>query len=181
MVECPIPQDILKYKSKFIASLSVRETVFGGLGVGLGLWSYFGWTKGLESQDLKMFISFLVILPFFLIGFVKLYDQPFEKIAMTLVIENFIYPLKRKKEVHFREFEKYENTRDWMRPEEDVDSDQNDDITLLEELSSEKPIDQNVDSQNNDNSQKDKKAKTKKKKTPQKVTVQKSETYKGIK
>lgn len=180
MVECPIPQDILKYKSKFIANLSVRETVFGGLGVGLGLWSYFGWTKGLESQDLKMFISFLVILPFFLIGFVKLYDQPFEKIAMTLVIENFIYPLKRKKEVHFREFEKYESTRYWIHPEEDVDDTSNADISLLEEMSSENQTD-NTDFQKEEKPQKDKKTKLKKKKTPQKVTVQKSETYKGIK
>ena len=83
MVECPIPQDILKYKPKFIMSLSVRETVFGALGVGLGLLSYFSWTSEFENQDMKMFVSFLVILPFFLIGFVKLYEQPFEKIDGT--------------------------------------------------------------------------------------------------
>ena len=70
-----------------------------------------------------MFISAFVILPFFLIGFIKVYDQPFEKLAPRLFIENFIYPLKRKKETHFKEFEKYELSRSWIHEEtEEEDS-----------------------------------------------------------
>lgn len=163
MVECPIPQDILKYKSKFIMSLSVRETVFGALGVGLGLLSYFSWTSEFENQDMKMFVSFLVILPFFLIGFVKLYEQPFEKIAFTLVMENFVYPLKRKKEVHFPEFEKYEKTREWLIDQEDIEE-----FTRDAELQ--------------DGGKKKKSSlKKKNKNKPKKISVKKSETYKGIK
>ena len=29
MIECQIPQDILKYKAKFIAGLTARQAVFG--------------------------------------------------------------------------------------------------------------------------------------------------------
>ena len=173
MVECPIPQDILKYKPKFIANLSVRETVFGGLGVGLGLLSYFSWTKNIESTDMRMLVSFLVIMPFFLIGFVKLYDQPFEKIAATLVMENFVYPLKRKKEVHFPEFEKYEKTREWLLDE---------DFSLIEGGTIDELASLEEDEEAGTRNGKGKKGKTKSnKKTSQKVTVKKSSTYKGIK
>lgn len=113
MVESPMPQDILKHKTKFIMNLSIRETIFGALGLGLGVFAYFSWGSAFESQEAKMFITFIVSLPFFLIGFVKIYEQPFEKIAFTLVLENFIYPAKRKKEVHHPEWEKYEKTRRW--------------------------------------------------------------------
>lgn len=118
MVECPMPQDILKYKNKFIANLSIRESVCGFLGIGVGLLSYFSWFSS-YSQNIKMLFSSLVILPFFLVGFVKLYDQPFEKFAPQMILENFIFPLKRYKEVSHPEFEKYEKTRYWLQSKEE--------------------------------------------------------------
>lgn len=114
MIESPIPQDILKYKTKFVGNLSMRESICGALGIGFGLATYFLWTKNIEQQDLRTFISALVVLPFFLIGFMKLYDQPFEKLAGVIILDNFIAPLKRKKEVHFPEWEKYEKTLSFM-------------------------------------------------------------------
>ncbi len=114
MIECAMPQDVLKRKSKFIANFSVREVCCAALGIGIGFLCYFSWCKDLESRDLKFLFSALVIIPFFLIGFIKVYDQPFEKLVPTLVLENFIYPLKRRKETHFPEFEKYERTRSWL-------------------------------------------------------------------
>lgn len=121
MVECPMPQDILKYKNKFIANLSIRESVCGFLGIGVGLLSYFSWFSS-YSQNVKMLLSSLVILPFFLVGFVKLYDQPFEKFAPQMILENFIFPLKRYKEVSHPEFEKYEKTRYWLQSKEEENS-----------------------------------------------------------
>ncbi len=120
MVECSMPQDILKRKSKFIANFSAREVLCASLGLVAGVFCYFSWCKNIESQDIKMLISSFVILPFFLIGFIKVYDQPFEKLAPKIFIENFVYPLKRKKETHFKEFEKYEASRYWIHedPEE---------------------------------------------------------------
>lgn len=155
MVECPMPQDILKRKSKFIANLSVREVCCGACGVAFGLLGYFSWFKGIEAQNVRQMLSMLCILPFLLVGFVKLYDQPFEKIAPTIVFDNFICPVKRKKETHFREFEKYESTRYWIKPDPEEAEEETDDS---------------------------KKAKKKKKKpTPAKITVKKSEQYIGIK
>jgi len=154
MVEAPIPQDILKYKPKFIMNFSVRETVFGALAIGLGLLSYFLWTPKDADQTLRMTISFCVILPFFLIGFVKIYEQPFEKIAVSLIMENFIYPAKRKREVHFPSFEKYEKTREWMLKEEQETQEETEEI---------------------------KGKKSKKKQKTQKVKIEKSAMFVGIK
>lgn len=121
MVESPIPQDILKYKSKFIAGLSVRETVCGALGVGVSVYSYFVLFRELQSVDVRIGLSACLCLPFFLIGFIKLYDQPFEKLAVTLVMENFLYPPKRLKETRHPEFEKYEKTRYWIQEQEKIE------------------------------------------------------------
>ena len=115
MVECPMPQDILKRKSKFIANLSVREVGCAAIGVGLGALCYFSWCSGLDNGSLKRFLTVLCILPFLLVGFIKIYDQPFEKIAPNIIFDNFICPVKRRKETHFKEFEKYESTRYWIK------------------------------------------------------------------
>lgn len=157
MIECPMPKDILKYKSKFIANLSVREVSCGALGMGLGLICYFSWTSGIEAKDMKMLLSFLVAMPFFLIGFIKLYDQPFEKIVPTIVLDNFLSPAKKKKEIHYPEFEKYQKTRYWITPE-----------VVPEEVTEE------------DNLGKKKKTKGKQKTKPQKIKIEKSATYKSI-
>ena len=123
MVECSMPQDILKRKSKFIANFSAREILCASLGLVFGMVCYFSWCKNIESQDVKMLLSALVILPFLLLGFIKVYDQPFEKLAPKIFMENFIYPLKRKKETHFKEFEKYEASRSWiLTPSEEEES-----------------------------------------------------------
>lgn len=159
MVESPIPQDILKYKGKFVANFSVRETVFGALGIAAALAGYFWLFKDVGGSNARMYLSAFVSLPFFVIGFVKLYDQPFEKIAPALVRENFIYPAKRRKETHYPVFEKYEKTRYWLLPESG-------DLTEDEEKEQEDT---------------GKKSRNKKKKAERKIVVQKSEVYKGFK
>lgn len=157
MVESPIPQDILKYKGKFVGNLSTRETVCGALGVGMALGGYFIWFADVADDNVKMLLCSLICLPFFLVGFLKIYDQPFEKIAPTLIKENFIYPAKRKKEVHFPEFEKYEKTRYWLSEAEKAEEEE----AGAEEESGKKG--------------------KKKKKPRQKISIRKSEIYKGIK
>lgn len=155
MVECPMPQDILKRKSKFIANLSVREVCCAACGLAVGLLGYFSWFSGIEETTLRQGLTALCVIPPILIGFVKLYDQPFEKIAPTIVFDNFICPVKRKKETHFREFEKYESTHYWIKADP-------------EEAENE-----------TDGSKKTKKKK--KKPVSTKVIVKKSEQYIGIK
>ena len=127
MIEGPIPQDITKHKAKFIGNFSTREVVclMGAAFAGLG--AYFG-LSGIESIDAKIFIGFVCSLPFLLLGFVKFYGEPFEKIAPVIFRENFLWPMWRKRDIHFPEFEAYEKSRPWLELEvEGVDSEEDDD------------------------------------------------------
>ena len=115
MIEAFVPQDILKHKAKFIASFSAREIISITLSAVAIIVTNVGVIKDPgASIDLRIFLSSFVALPFLLVGFVQLYEQPFEKIAKNIFIENFLYPMKRKKETHHPELEKYEKTREWM-------------------------------------------------------------------
>ena len=95
MLETEIPKDILKHKSKVVAGMSFRQAIFGAAGVAVGLLSYFFLFDGLGESSLRIGLSAILAVPFFLIGFVQLYEQPFEKMAYIIIMENLIYPAKR--------------------------------------------------------------------------------------
>ncbi len=103
MIERPIPQDILKSESKLLFNLSARQLLFGGIGLGVGAFMCFGPCAKVSDTTIRAMVSFLPALPFFLIGFIKIYGQPFEKLFLPVVTDNFINPIIRKKEIHLRE------------------------------------------------------------------------------
>ena len=137
MVEAPIPQDILKYKTKFIGNFSVREASCLAAGVCAILFSYMSFIKNWDISPTynayntyKIALSYKIVaaslfgIPFFAVGFITLLGQPLEKVLFSIILENFIYPMVRKKEVHHPEYEKYTNTREWMK-ENYMDSEEN--------------------------------------------------------
>lgn len=95
MIETEIPKNILKHKVKVVAGLSLREISCGVCGAAIGLLSYFYLFEGLGESSARIGLSGFLALPLFLIGFMQLYDQPFEKMAYIIVMENLIYPPKR--------------------------------------------------------------------------------------
>lgn len=119
MIESPMPQDILKYKAKFIANFSARETLWltiGGIACMCGFFFFF------PSISINNRIAFsgLLGLPFFAIGFIRPLGQPLERVLFQIIFDNFIVPPVRKKETHYPEFEKYEHTKRWLLNETDV-------------------------------------------------------------
>lgn len=125
MVEAPIPQDILKYKTKFIGNFSVREASCLAAGACAILFPYMSFIKDWNIDiTYKIVIASLFGLPFFAVGFITLLGQPLEKVLFSIIMENFIYPMTRKKEIHHPEYEKYMNTRDWMK-EDYMNSEEN--------------------------------------------------------
>lgn len=125
MVEAPIPQDILKYKTKFIGNFSVREASCLAAGTCAILFPYMSFIKDWNIDiTYKIVIASLFGLPFFAVGFITLLGQPLEKVLFSIIMENFIYPMTRKKETHHPEYEKYMNTRDWMK-EDYMNSEEN--------------------------------------------------------
>ena len=119
MIEVPIPHDILKYKSKFIANFTARQFVFLCLGAAVGIFSYFTFFKNVPGG---IYFTALTIIPFYLVGFVTIFGQPFEKIAWNVLYDNFICPAKRYYEVHHPEYEKLirENTAEDLASQENV-------------------------------------------------------------
>ena len=105
MIETSMPQDILKYKTKFLGNFSLREAVFAALGAGAALLTFF--SLGFGNTITKIYISAIMAVPFFLFGFIKIYDLPFEKALAIIIYDNFLCPAIRKNEIIFPEYEKY--------------------------------------------------------------------------
>lgn len=118
MIERPIPQDILKYKQKALGNFSARELIFGVIGAGIIAFFCMGPCKAIENVSYRIIVSALPAIPFFLIGFVKLYGVPFEKCFIPMIKENFIDPMLRKKEIHDVNYEKRQKTRYWLISDE---------------------------------------------------------------
>lgn len=118
MIERPVPQDILKYKQKAIKNFSARECIWGGL-AGVVCMAGMFTNTGIEELSNRALVSFIPAIPFCLIGFVKIYGVPFEKIIGPFIFDNFICPVKRKKEYHNKSFEEYEKKRMWFMDETD--------------------------------------------------------------
>lgn len=111
MIERPIPQDVFAYKTKAIGNFSARELVFGAIGVAVTAAGIFGFFSFIEDTSMRALVSVLPALPFFLIGFVKIYNTPFEKIILSVIEDSFIQPPKRIKEVHQIEEEEYKKSK----------------------------------------------------------------------
>ena len=105
MISCPMPQDIFQYKAKFIGNFTIRQLIWGTAGVFTIIISYQYIFAGVESS-LRLKLAAIMGLPLLAIGFIKIYDQPLEKILGPLLIDNFLTPAKRLNEIHFPDFEK---------------------------------------------------------------------------
>lgn len=113
MVESPIPQDILKYKAKFVANFSAREAVCLGIGAALILLGFFNLFSWVPNISYRICASAVLGLPCFMLGFFKPLGQPLEKYLTILIWDNLICPPTRRKEVHHPEFEKYDKKPSW--------------------------------------------------------------------
>lgn len=112
MIECPMPQDVLKYKSKFIMNFSAREATCILIGAGLGLLGYFKLFESING-NLRIYLSVPLFLIPFVFGFFRPLGQPLEIILKQVVVDNFLYPPTRVYEIKHPEFEKYHEKRNF--------------------------------------------------------------------
>ena len=174
MIEVPIPHDILKYKAKFIANFTARQFVSLCLGSGVGIFFYITFFRNISGG---IYLTALTIIPFYLVGFVTIFGQPFEKIAWNVLYDNFICPAKRCYEVHHPEYEKLirENSAETLASVDEINK-----ISTNEDNESD-----NTEG-NTDNKKKNKKAKKKQtkpkqtKKKEKEKKVKKSKEFKAI-
>lgn len=165
MIEKPMPQDVLKYKAKLIGNFSMRQCIAITACVLLVILGYFLLGKKMESMQMAIIVSALPAIPAWLVGFVEVMGMPLEKVAMPLLIDNFLAPAVRKKEIHFPDYEKYckLNYDEKMRLEEK--------LKLMQEKA-EKGEEYKPEEENSKNKKKEKKSKFK---------VTKSAEFPGIK
>lgn len=107
MIGQPMPQDILKHESKFALGLSTRQCIYYGIGAALALVGFFYIApifalKGTSAAILGAVFA----IPFFVWGTIKPFGENPEKIMIPFIIDNFIAPSVRLKEVHDEEYEK---------------------------------------------------------------------------
>ena len=107
MIEVNMPQDIMKYKTKFVGNFSMRETICAGLGICAGLLGWFGLFSDF-SQYPRMIFTAILVFPFLFAGFFKPLGMPAEKAIATVFVDNFLAPVRRKYEVRHPEYEKFE-------------------------------------------------------------------------
>lgn len=94
-LEVKIPKEITQYEAKLVGPFTARQTVWGLLGVVAG-WGAYTLINTFVSQDMALTMCLFAALPFLLIGFVKLYEMPFEKFVVGYVKTHMLSPLKRK-------------------------------------------------------------------------------------
>lgn len=117
MIEMPIPQDILKVKTKVLFGLSTRELIWGGIGCALLLYNLFSTFAFIPSITQRALVACLPSIPFFCIGFAQIHGIAFEKMIIPFLIDNLLSPPIRRKEIHYESLEKREKTRYWLMNE----------------------------------------------------------------
>lgn len=95
-IEIEIPKDITKYESKLIGPFTTRQTVCIVPAVALGIFAFVGLKNIIPSQDIRIGLVIISVLPFLLFGWYKPYGLPFEQFLKTAFISNVLAPKNRK-------------------------------------------------------------------------------------
>lgn len=96
-LEIPIPKEITKYEAKLIGPLTGRQTFWSVLGCGAAILA-----KSVVDQiapDIAVHACVFAALPFAAMGFIKVYEMPFEKFAIGYVKTHLLSPTKRKTKI----------------------------------------------------------------------------------
>ena len=93
-LEIKIPKEITQYEAKLIGPLTTRQTIWTVLG-GIAAIGTHALTKAI-IPDYALYITLFACVPFALVGFVKVYEMPFEQFAIGYIKTNLITSTKRK-------------------------------------------------------------------------------------
>ena len=96
-LEIKIPKEITKYEAKLIGPLTGRQTGCAVLGAIAAIVVKFLF-EGIYP-DFAITACGIAAVPFILVGFVKIYEMPFEKFAIGYIKTHVIAPQKRKAKI----------------------------------------------------------------------------------
>lgn len=74
--------------------LNARQTIFGGLGLILGIGSYFLASKNGLGDETASYIAAAIVIPFAALGFVTYNGMSFERLLKVWIKQFFLCPKK---------------------------------------------------------------------------------------
>ena len=114
MLFVKVPKEIKEYEEKIIGGLTLRNIVWGSLGVVLAVVSYYPLRK-IVGQEIASYLIMLIVVPCFSCGFLKVQGMPFHKYLKIMIS----YYSKS-------QILKYENTDGWISNFDNRKEDEND-------------------------------------------------------
>ena len=103
MLEIEMPKDIKNYEPKILGPLTLRQLVCLGISLSYGI-PFVLFTHG--DIVVRIMVGLALMVPVLLCGWLKVYNEPFEKFIKIIIINKFVKPEKRKykcREVRFEE------------------------------------------------------------------------------
>ncbi len=92
MLEIEMPKDIKNYEPKILGPLTLRQLVCLGIASSYGI-PFILLTHG--DIVVRIMIGLMLMIPVLLCGWLKIYNEPFEKFLIIIIINKFIKPSKR--------------------------------------------------------------------------------------
>ena len=96
MLEIEMSRDIKDFQPKIIGPFTLRQIACVGISFAYGIPMY----KLLPGDIVtKMMIVLFAMLPVLICGWLKVYDEPFEKFLKIIILNKFVKPVNRKYKV----------------------------------------------------------------------------------
>lgn len=93
MLEIEMSKDIKNFEPKIIGPFTLRQIICSLIGFSYGIPIFF-----ILGGDIvvRIMVTLFLMVPAFLCGFLKVYNEPFEKFIKIIIKNKFIKPAKRK-------------------------------------------------------------------------------------
>ena len=85
MIYVKVPKEIKEYEEKILFNFSIRQLIFGGISISLGVAFYFLLINfGHVPTQIASYIVMIIVIPGFACGWVEIHGMKFEKYAMII-------------------------------------------------------------------------------------------------
>ncbi len=93
-MEIKLNKNIQRLQDSFAFGLSFRQTIFGGIGLALGIVTYIETTKHGMNTELASWLCIAAVAPFAALGFISYHGMPFEKLVRVWIKHYILCPKK---------------------------------------------------------------------------------------
>lgn len=120
MLEIEMSRDIKDFQPKVAGPFTIRQIVCMSISLSYGLPLFF-----MLSGDIvtRLMITLFAMAPVLLCGWLKVYDEPFERFIKIIIYNKFVKPVNRKykiknefteNEVYYKKITRSKNIKEYM-------------------------------------------------------------------